>query len=75
MTKHRVLGATAAAIAILYCCQPAYSFTQADCDRLAKAQNDPSGRQIVTKLHAGPKGACLPEAPGEKEPKVPPKKS
>jgi hypothetical protein len=71
VTRHRMLGAAAAVFAILYSGEPAYSFTQADCDGLAKTQNDPAGRQIVTKLHADAKGACLPEAPGKKEPKAP----
>jgi hypothetical protein len=71
VTRHRMLGATAAVFAVLYSCPPAYSFTQADCDGLTKAQNDPSGRQIVTKLHADAKGACLPQAPGEEKPKAP----
>jgi hypothetical protein len=33
-----MLGASAAVFAILYSWEPAYSFTQADCDGLAKTQ-------------------------------------
>jgi hypothetical protein len=63
------IGATGSVVALLYSCQPAYCFTQADCNQLAKAQSDAAGREMVVKLRANEKGACVPEQPGTKDPK------
>src|ERR1700709_1360092 len=41
---------TVAVITSLCLCQPGYCFTQAECDKLATAQADPAGRQIVEKM-------------------------
>jgi hypothetical protein len=64
------IGATGSVIALLCSCQPGYCFTQTDCNQLAKTQSDPAGREVVGKLRADAKGACMPEQPDTKEPKT-----
>jgi hypothetical protein len=62
----RLLALTVAVITSLCLCQPGYCFTQAECDKLAKAQADPAGRQMVGKMQVDAKGSCVPEPPGDK---------
>ena len=66
----RLLALTVAVITSLCLCQPGYCFTQAECDKLAKAQADPAGRQMVEKMHVDAKGNCVPEPPADKKPET-----
>jgi hypothetical protein len=72
LTQFGMLGATGSVIALLYSCQPGYGFSQADCSQLTKTQSDAAGRQVVRKLQADAKGACMPEQPRTKEAKTHP---
>jgi hypothetical protein len=52
-------------------CQPAFAYTQAECDQLKKVQTDGSGREIDVKMQADAQGNCQPEPPNAKEAKKP----
>jgi hypothetical protein len=66
---YKLFGTIAAAfIVCLYSTQPVWAFTQTDCDHLAKAQSDPSGREINEKMRLDSQGNCKPEPPGPNDP-------